>query len=117
MDPAAIDAQLMQLSWSIIDISTCVELAIQALLARAELPPGSMENLRMEQARWHQVYKEFCLFKSSKKPMVPAILLSLEIELQDVNPDLRRVSAGDPRITTHKHHTKQVTEVVEGKEK
>ncbi|KDQ52383.1 hypothetical protein JAAARDRAFT_50296 [Jaapia argillacea MUCL 33604] len=117
MDPAAINAQLMQLSWSIIDISTRVELVIQVLLTRAELLLGSMENLRMEQARWHQVYKEFHLFKSSKKPMVPVILLSLEIELQDVNPDLQRVSARDPCIMTHKHHTKWAMEVVEGKEK
>ncbi|KDQ49425.1 hypothetical protein JAAARDRAFT_200862 [Jaapia argillacea MUCL 33604] len=72
---------LKDFQWTIVDHVLWVEQALLALLARSELPANAIENLCLEQALWKQARVNFRGLKSGMKPIVPVILLSLEMDV------------------------------------
>ncbi|KDQ64020.1 hypothetical protein JAAARDRAFT_187401 [Jaapia argillacea MUCL 33604] len=94
--------QVKNLQWCIFYAANCIQSAVNTLAHRADHLPATYKLLAAEQQLWICcVEKIQKIVGEWKRPQIPVITLSLEIELTNPSPDLSRVSINDPHLESH----------------
>ncbi|KDQ56930.1 hypothetical protein JAAARDRAFT_194127 [Jaapia argillacea MUCL 33604] len=113
----AIPLQHLVLQWCIFYAANRIQSAVNTLTHRADHPPATYKLLATEQKLWIRcIDKIQNIVGERKQPRIPAIALSLEIELTDPSPDLSRVSIDDPHLEGHPQFRQTCREPILGAE-